>query len=66
MKSNTKKNKNQNDKNLKGKIETKTGPVYWQYDSQAPMTLQGFLPFVSQYLETSGIFESWVEDCSLN
>ena len=66
MKSNTKKNKNQKDKNLKGKIETKTGPIYWQYDSQAPMTLQGFLPFFSQYLETSGIFESWVEDCPLN
>ena len=30
------------------------------------MTLQGFLPFFSQYLETSGIFESWVEDCPLN
>ena len=66
MKSNTKNNENQIVKNLKGKVETKNGPIYWQYDEQAPMTLQGFLPFFSQYLETSGIFESWVKDCPLN
>lgn len=66
MKSNTKNHKNQIVKNLKGKVETKNGPIYWQYDEQAPMTLQGFLPFFSQYLETSGIFESWVKDCPLN
>ena len=66
MKSNTQKNKSQIVKNLKGKVETKNGTIYWQYDEQAPMTLQEFLPFFSQYLETSGIFESWVEDCPLN
>lgn len=40
--------------------------MHVEWDSQAPVTALGHLPFFIEFLKTAGLFESWVEDCPLS
>ena len=39
------------------------GPLRVQWDEDAPVTLHGYLPFLSEYLRAGGVFRHFVENC---
>jgi len=46
-------------------VETFGGRVHVEWDSQAPVTMLGQLPFFIEYLQVSGLFDPFVADCPL-
>lgn len=46
-------------------VETFGGRVHVEWDSQAPVTMLGQLPFFVEYLQVSGLFDPFVADCPL-
>jgi Transposase DDE domain group 1 len=46
-------------------VDTFAGRVHVEWDSDAPVTALGQLPFFIDYLKQAGLFERWVEDCPL-
>ena len=46
-------------------VETFGGRVHVEWDSQAPVTVLGQLPFFIEYLKVSGLFDPFVADCPL-
>ena len=45
--------------------ETFAGRVHVEWDSTAPVTPFGQLPFFIEYLKQGGLFDGWVADCPL-
>ena len=46
-------------------VVTYDGKVHIEWDSDAPVTPMGQLPFFIQFLKLGGRFDPWVEDCPL-
>src|SRR5689334_1638292 len=46
--------------------ETFAGRVHVEWDSTAPVTPLGQLPFFIEYLKQGGLFDGWVADCPLS
>ena len=46
-------------------LDTWAGPVRVEWDSSAPMTPYGQLPFFIEYLKVAGLFDALVADCPL-
>ena len=46
-------------------LDTFGGRVHVEWDPAAAVTPLGQLPFFSEFLKVSGLFESWVADCPL-
>src|SRR5690348_14512770 len=46
--------------------ETFAGRVHVEWDSTAPVTPLGQLPFFIEYLKQGGLFDGWVSDCPLS
>ena len=49
----------------KQKLQIPSGTIHSIWEEKNPFTLNGFLPFFSEYLHAGGIFEDWVSDCPL-
>lgn len=47
-------------------VETFGGKVHIEWDSEAPVTPVGQLPFFIQFLKLGGRFDQWVEECPLH
>src|SRR5215467_9420027 len=45
--------------------ETFAGRVHVEWDTTAPVTPLGQLPFFIEYLKQGGLFDGWVADCPL-
>ena len=45
--------------------DTFAGRVHIEWDTTAPVTPLGQLPFFIEYLKQGGLFEGWVADCPL-
>src|ERR1700758_3526507 len=46
--------------------DTFAGRVYIEWDTTAPVTPLGQLPFFIEYLKQGGLFDGWVADCPLS
>ncbi len=46
-------------------VDSFGGRVHVEWDSQAPVTPLGQLPFFIEYLRLGGLFDPWVADCPL-
>ena len=46
--------------------DTFGGRVHIEWDTTAPVTLLGQLPFFIEYLKQGGLFDGWVADCPLS
>ena len=46
--------------------DTFAGRVHVEWDSTAPLTPLGQLPFFIDYLKQAGLFDAWVADCPLS
>ena len=46
-------------------VDTFGGRVHVEWDPQAAVTPLGQLPFFTEFLQVSGLFEPWVESCPL-
>ena len=46
-------------------LDTWAGPVRVEWDSTAPLTPYGQLPFFIEYLKVAGLFGALVADCPL-
>jgi hypothetical protein len=46
-------------------VDTFGGGVHVEWDPQAAVTPLGQLPFFTEFLQVSGLFEPWVEGCPL-
>src|ERR1700745_3786892 len=46
--------------------ETFAGRVHVEWDTTAPVTPFGQLPFFIEYLKQGGLFDGWVADCPLS
>ena len=46
--------------------DTFAGRVHIEWDSAAPVTPFGQLPFFIDYLKQAGLFDAWVADCPLS
>jgi hypothetical protein len=46
-------------------VDTFAGRVHVEWDPQAAATPLGQLPFFTEFLQVSGLFDPWVEDCPL-
>ena len=46
--------------------ETFAGRVHIEWDTTAPVTPLGQLPFFIEYLKQGGLFDGWVADCPLS
>ncbi|MCP4284865.1 MAG: hypothetical protein GY792_10500 [Gammaproteobacteria bacterium] len=46
-------------------VETFAGRIHVEWDPQAAVTPLGQLPFFTEYLKVSGLFDPWVEECPL-
>jgi hypothetical protein len=46
-------------------LDTFAGKVHVKWAPEAGVSILGQLPFFIEFLKTSGLFESWVEDCPL-
>ena len=44
-------------------VDTFGGRVHVEWNPHAPVTPMGQLVFFAQFLQTSGLFDQWVEDC---
>jgi hypothetical protein len=47
-------------------VDTFGGRVHVEWDPQAAVTPLGQLPFFTEFLQVSGLFDPWVEDCPLH
>ena len=47
-------------------VDTFGGRVHVEWDPQAAVTPFGQLPFFTEFLQVSGLFDPWVEDCPLH
>ncbi len=47
-------------------IDTPGGRIHVQWDQAASATPSGQLSFFAEFLETAGLYKSWVEDCPLS
>ncbi len=47
-------------------LDTLGGRVHVEWDPQAPVTPMGQVVFFSQFLQTAGLFDPWVEECPLD
>ena len=47
-------------------VATYDGKVHIEWDSDAPVTPMGQLPFFIQFLKLGGRFDPWIEDFPLN
>jgi hypothetical protein len=47
-------------------VDTPGGRIHVQWDQTASATPNGQLAFFAEFLETAGIYQSWVEDCPLS
>ena len=45
--------------------DTFAGRVHIEWDTAAPVTPLGQLPFFIEYLKQGGLFDGWVADCPL-
>jgi len=46
-------------------VDTLGGRVHVEWDPQAAVTPLGQLPFFTEFLQVSGLFDPWVESCPL-
>lgn len=46
-------------------LDSYAGRVHVEWDSEAPLTPFGQLPFFINFLKTAGLFDAWVADCPL-
>ena len=46
--------------------DTFAGRVHIEWDTTAPVTPLGQLPFFIEYLKQGGLFDGWVADCPLH
>jgi hypothetical protein len=46
--------------------DTFAGRIHVEWDSTAPVTALGQLPFFIDYLKQAGLFDAWVADCPLS
>ncbi len=46
-------------------VDTYGGKVHVEWDPQAAVTPMGQMPFFTDFLKTSGVFDAWVEGCPL-
>ena len=46
-------------------VDTFGGRIHVEWDAQAAVTPLGQLPFFTEYLKVSGLFDPWVEECPL-
>ena len=46
--------------------DTFAGRVHVEWDTAAPVTPLGQLPFFIEYLKQGGLFDGWVADCPLS
>jgi hypothetical protein len=46
-------------------VETFGGRVHVEWDSEAPVTMLGQLPFFIEYLQVANLFDPFVADCPL-
>ena len=46
-------------------VDTFGGRVHVEWDPQAAVTPLGQLPFFTEFLQVSGLFDPWVESCPL-
>ncbi len=49
----------------KQRLQTPSGAIHSTWEEQAPITLQGYLPYFSEYLLSGELFSSWSEECPL-
>jgi len=47
-------------------VDTFAGRVHVEWDPQAAVTPLGQLPFFTEFLQVSGLFDPWVRDCPLH
>jgi hypothetical protein len=47
-------------------VDTFAGRIHVEWDSTAPVTPFGQLPFFIDYLKQAGLFDTWVADCPLS
>jgi hypothetical protein len=47
-------------------VDTFAGRVHIEWDTTAPVTPLGQLPFFIEYLKQGGLFDGWVADCPLS
>ncbi len=47
-------------------VDTFAGRVHVEWDAQAAVTPLGQLPFFTEFLQVSGLFDPWVRDCPLH
>ncbi|MDA1278137.1 MAG: hypothetical protein O2960_29425 [Verrucomicrobia bacterium] len=47
-------------------LDTLGGRVHVEWDPHAPVTPMGQVVFFSQFLQTAGLFDPWVEECPLD
>ena len=47
-------------------VDTYDGKIHIEWDSEAPVTPMGQLPFFIQFLKLGGRFDPWVEQCPLS
>ncbi len=52
-------------KQVKQRMQIPSGTIHSVWDDQAPVTLQGYLPYFSEYLLTGSLFSNWCNDCPL-
>lgn len=50
---------------VNSKITTSSGIIHCQWDEEVPITLNGHLPYFSEYLHAGGLFQRLVENCPL-
>jgi len=46
-------------------VDTFGGRIHVEWDPQAAVTPLGQLPFFTEFLQVSGLFDPWVEGCPL-
>jgi hypothetical protein len=46
-------------------LDSYDGQMRIEWDSQAPLTALGQMPFFIDFLKTSGLFDAWIADCPL-
>jgi hypothetical protein len=47
-------------------LDTWAGPIRVEWDTRAPLTPYGQLPFFIEYLKAANLFDALVADCPLN
>jgi hypothetical protein len=47
-------------------LDTFSGLVHVEWDSQVAVSTIGQMPFFTEFLKTSGVFDNWINDCPLS